>query len=314
MTVSAICSLLGGLGLFLYGMDSMRRHLEEAAGKRMLDILKTVTATTMRGFLAGTGITAAVQSSTVVIVLLVGLVEAGTLTLGQTVGVILGANIGTTVTSQLIAMNMEAVAPLLAFGGVVLLLFSKKEKWCSTGGVSAGLGLMFMGLSMMEHAMEPLGESESFLNILTACRGPVAGILVGTIFTALLQSSTASVSILQTLAKCGLVDVGQSIYIVFGQNMGTCFTALLASAGLSIAAKRTALLHLMINVLGTILFLILCRLLPVTELMEKLAPGEPARQIADIHTIFNVGTSLALLPFGKALVRLTERLMPEGKS
>lgn len=318
MTISDLCSLLGGLGLFLYGMWMLRSHLEAAAGKRLQEILKKLTAKPFYGFLAGTGITAAMQSSTAVTVLLVGFVDAGLCTLEQAVWVILGANIGTTVTGQLTAMDAKAAAPVLAFAGILLLLFSKRDKVIGLGGALAGSGVMLMGLSMMETAMLPLGESERFRALLTGCRNPVTAILMGTVFTAALQSSSASVGILQTLARNGLVDLEQGMYLVFGQNMGTCVTALLASAGACCNAKRTAVLHLMINVLGTVLFLILCQGMPMvfaglsaSALIEGLTPMQPARQIANVHTIFNIVTSLALLPFGGLLVKLAEKLVPE---
>ena len=313
MTISDLFSLLGGLGLFLYGMNLMRSSLETVAEKRMQTFLKTVTATPMRGFLAGTGITAVMQSSTAVTVLLVGLVDAGALSLRQTVGIILGANVGTTVTSQLTALDVGVLAPLMTFIGVFLLLFSKKESRRNLGEVVAGFGFMFIGLNMMEAAMVPLGESEYFRSILIACNHPVTGILAGTVFTAILQSSTASVSILQTLAKSGLVGIKQGIYIVFGQNTGTCLTALLASAGANIHAKRTAVLHLLINVLGTVFFFALCRVLPMVTLIERLSPLEPARQVANAHTIFNVVTSLVLLPFSGGLVKMVEWVMPGSR-
>ena len=328
MTISDFFSLLGGLGFFLYGMRMLREHLEAAAGTAMEKLLRRLTKTPLRGFLAGIGITAAVQSSTAVMVLLVGFVDSGFLSFSKTVWVILGANIGTTVTSQLTALDLGVLAPLLAFMGILMLLFSKKEKAsCGhtfmpsgrskeilcLGGVLSGFGMMFMGVSMVETAMEPLGESEGFLSLLTKCQNPLTGILAGTIFTALLQSSTASVGILQMLAKSGLIGMKQSIYIVFGQNMGTCFTALLASAGTSINARRTAALHLLINVLGTLVFLVLCQALPIVLWVEKLAPYDPARQIAHVHTLFNVVSSLAFMPLGGFLVKWTERLIPEKK-
>ena len=326
MTISDFFSLLGGLGFFMYGMRMLREHLEAAAGNAMETLLRRLTKTPLRGFLAGIGITAAVQSSTAVMVLLVGFVDSGFLTLQRTVWVILGANIGTTVTSQLMALDLGMLAPLLAFVGIVMMLFSKNEKApCRhtfmpsgrskeifrLGGILSGFGMMFLGLSMAEAAMEPLGESGVFQSLLIKCKNPLAGILAGTVFTALLQSSTASVGILQMLARNGLIGIGQSIYIVFGQNMGTCFTALLASAGTSINARRTAALHLFINVLGTLVFLALCQVLPLDLWVGRLAPSDPARQVAHVHTLFNVGSSLAFLPLGGLLVKWIKRLIPE---
>lgn len=242
-----------------------------------------------------------------------GLCGCGILSLFDTVWVILGANIGTTVTSQLTAVDMGTLAPLMAFLGIILLLFSKKEKLLCMGGVLSGVGMMFLGLSMVEGAMAPLGEEKWFLALLVKCQSPLAGILAGTIFTALLQSSAASVGILQMLAKNGLIGIHQSIYMVFGQNMGTCFTALLASAGTSVNARRTAVLHLLINVLGTVTFLGAARFLPLAGWVSWLAPNDPARQIAHAHTLFNVISSLALLPLGAFLIKITKWLVPERK-
>lgn len=312
MTISHFCSLLGGLGLFLYGMEMMRSHLEEAAGKRMQKLLTALTATPLRGFGAGVGVTATVQSSSAVMVLLVGFVDSGILTLKQAVWVILGANIGTTITGQMIALDLESLAPLCAFAGIMLLLFSKKKRWYCSGGVLSGLGVLFIGLDMMGDAMMPLGESKALLSLLTRCGNPITGIFMGMLFTAIIQSSSASVGILQALAKNGLIGLGQSIYLVFGQNMGTCVTALLASAGTGCNAKRTAVIHLLVNVLGTLFFAGICTLVPFGEWMERLAPLEPAKQIANVHTVFNMATSLALLPFGGLLVKAAEKIVADG--
>ncbi len=314
MTIFHLFSLLGGLGLFLYGMWIMREHLQAAAGIRMQHILGRMTATRLRGFLAGIGITAVLQSSSAVMVLLVGLTDAGILSLQQVIGVILGANIGTTITCQLIALDAEGFAPLLAFAGIMLLLFAPKEQWKRRGGILAGIGVMFIGLTMMGDAVRPLEQEKWCLEILAACKHPAAGIFAGTLVTAALQSSSASIAILQTLAKQGLTNIHQSIYIVFGQNMGTCVTGLLAAAGAGVHARQTAVVHLMVNVIGAVLFLILAWLLPVCNWVEALAPGDGARQIADIHTIFNIVTSLALLPAAGCLAELSQKLVPERRN
>lgn len=311
MTISHLFSLLGGLGLFLYGMWMMREHLQAAAGNRIKDILEKLTATPVRGFLAGIGITAMVQSSSAVMVLLVGLADAGAVSLMQAVPVILGANIGTTVTGQLIALRIEGVAPLLAFVGIFFLLFAKKERWKYRGGILSGAGVMFLGLTMMSEAVLPLKESEWFLGLLTACKSPVAGIVMGALATAVIQSSSASIGILQTLAKGGLLELNNCMYLVFGQNMGTCVTGLLASAGAGRNAKRTAMIHLMVNIFGTLLFTGLLEFFPLCRWIEAIAPGDTAKQIAHVHTVFNVVTSLACLPFINLLVRLSGRLAPE---
>lgn len=310
MSISEVFSMLGGLALFLYGMKMLRGHLEQAASGRLPGLLRHLTGTPILGFLTGIGITAAVQSSTAVMVLLIGFADAGIMPLMQAVWVILGANIGTTVTGQLTALEIKGIAPLFAFVGM-LLFFSKKERNQRIGGILSGLGIMFIGLAMVETAMQPLGKSRLFCSLLTRCTNPLTGILAGTVFTALLQSSTASVGILQALANNGLVDIRQSLYIVCGQNMGTCFTALLVAGRASVNARRTAVLHLLINALGTMLFLFLSLLVPLPDWLEQLAPESPAHQIANTHTIFNVVTSLVLLPFGGGLVKVVSFFVPE---
>lgn len=314
MTISDLFSLLGGLGLFLYGMDMMCRYLQRIAQGKMQEVIGKMTASTTKGFLAGTVITAILQSSSAITVLMVGMVNAGILSMRQTVGVILGANIGTTITGQLTAFRINEIAPLLAFVGTFLLLFCNKECGKKLGGMLAGLGFLFTGLAMMEYAMEPLGEENWLLELFGMCSNPAMGILVGTIFTAMIQSSSASVSILQTLAKCGLVKSAESMYIILGQNIGTCATALLASVKTNIRAKQTALLHVIINVLGAMIFCVLCQILPVIEWIEKVTPEEPARQIANMHTVFNVVTSLILLPFTGILVKIVEVMIPSKRS
>lgn len=313
MSVFHLCSLLGGLGLFLYGMWMMREHLQAAAAHQIERFLQRLTATRVRGFLAGIGVTAVLQSSSAVMVLLVGLADARMIGLRQAVWVILGANIGTTITGQLIALKVEGFAPLLAFVGILLLLFARQRRWRRRGGLLAGVGVMFIGLKMMGEAMLPLKEEAWFLSLLTACKHPAAGIFAGTAVTAVLQSSSASVAMLQTLAKNGLVDLTQSTYLVFGQNMGTCVTGLLASAGGGRIARQTAVIHLLVNVFGTILFVCLVQMLPVCVWVEGLAPGDAARQIADLHTIFNLVTSLTLLPLSDLLVRASEVICPPLK-
>ena len=299
--------------MFLYGMQSLREQLEEVAGRRMKQILEKMTETTFRGFFAGTAVTATVQSSSAVMVILVSLVDSGILTLRQVCPVILGANVGTTITGQIIALDLDMAAPLMAFFGVLILIFTKKKFWQCIGSLFSGLGVMFIGLSMMEYAMAPLGESERFLALLENCRHPLKGIFAGLIFTALIQSSSASVGILQTLARQGIVDIRQSIPIVFGQNLGTCITAFFASVGGGINARRTALVHLLINLLGTVLFLILGAILPLADWMVYSSPDSPAHQIANVHTLFNMVTSLVLLPFSSMLAELAKRMVSDRR-
>ena len=228
MKITDLISLLGGLGLFLYGMQMMSNGLEAAAGNRMKKILEKLTANRFLGVLVGAGITAAIQSSSATTVMVVGFVNSGMMTLGQAVWIIMGANIGTTITGQLIALDIGALAPLFAFIGVALIVFIKKEKVHHYGKIIAGLGILFIGMDMMSSAMMPLRDSQTFINLMTKFSNPVLGILAGALFTAVIQSSSASVGILQALAGSGVIGLSQAVYVLFGQNIGTCITAVLA--------------------------------------------------------------------------------------
>ena len=311
MTITNLLMLLGGLGLFLYGMQMMGSGLEAAAGNRMKRILERLTSNPILGVLVGGVITAVIQSSSATTVMVVGFVNSGMMTLRQAVWVIMGANIGTTITGQLIALDVGAIAPLFAFIGVVLVVFIKKQSVRYYGQIIAGLGILFIGMDMMSSSMAPLRESEAFVNLLTQFSNPVLGILAGTIFTAIIQSSSASVGILQALASSGVIGLSNAVFVLFGQNIGTCITAVLASIGTSRNAKRTTIIHLMFNIIGTILFTIVCIFTPLTDLVSSWTPTNPSAQIANMHTLFNVVTTLLLLPFGGYLAKLATRILPE---
>lgn len=306
-------SLLGGLALFLYGMQMMSNGLEAAAGNKMKQILEKLTANRFLGVLVGAGITAVIQSSSATTVMVVGFVNSGMMTLQQAVWIIMGANIGTTITGQLIALDVGAIAPLLAFLGVALVVFIKKQKVHHYGLILAGLGILFVGMDMMSAAMMPLRESEAFISLMTKFSNPFLGILAGAVFTAIIQSSSASVGILQALASSGLIGLGNAVYVLFGQNIGTCITAILASIGTNRNAKRTTIIHLMFNIIGTIIFTTVCILTPLTDLIESLTPDNVAAQIANMHTLFNIVTTLLLLPFGTYLAKLARKILPEKK-
>ncbi len=313
MKITDFFSLLGGLALFLYGMQMMSNGLEAAAGNKMKQILEKLTANRFLGVLVGAGITAVIQSSSATTVMVVGFVNSGMMTLRQAVWIIMGANIGTTITGQLIALDVSAIAPLLAFLGVALVVFVKKQKVHHYGLILAGLGILFVGMDMMSTSMMPLRDSEAFVALMTKFSNPVLGILAGTIFTAVIQSSSASVGILQALATSGLIGLGNAVYVLFGQNIGTCITAILAAIGTNRNAKRTTIIHLMFNIIGTTIFTTICILTPLTNVIEGLTPGNPAAQIANMHTLFNVVTTLLLLPFGTYLAKLATKILPEKK-
>lgn len=311
MSISIVLGLLGGLALFLYGMQMMSSGLEAAAGNRMKGILEKLTSNPILGVIVGAGITAVIQSSSATTVMVVGFVNSGMLSLQQAVWIIMGANIGTTITGQLIALDVGAIAPLLAFAGVAVVTFSKKQTAQHYGQIVAGLGILFLGMEMMSSAMSPLRDSETFISLMTQFGNPVIGILVGAVFTAIIQSSSASVGILQTLAIGGLIDLPNAVFVLFGQNIGTCITAVLASIGTSRNAKRTTIIHLTFNIIGTIIFTIVCILTPLTTVVQNFTPDNPAAQIANMHTLFNVVTTLLLLPFGRKLAKLAVRILPE---
>ena len=313
MKITDFFSLLGGLALFLYGMQMMSNGLEAAAGNKMKQILEKLTANRFLGVLVGAGITAVIQSSSATTVMVVGFVNSGMMTLRQAVWIIMGANIGTTITGQLIALDVSAIAPLLAFLGVALVVFVKKQKVHHYGLILAGLGILFVGMDMMSTSMMPLRDSEAFVVLMTKFSNPVLGILAGAIFTAVIQSSSASVGILQALATSGLIGLGNAVYVLFGQNIGTCITAILAAIGTNRNAKRTTIIHLMFNIIGTTIFTTICILTPLTNVIEGLTPGNPAAQIANMHTLFNVVTTLLLLPFGTYLAKLATKILPEKK-
>ena len=311
MQLANVLSLLGGLALFLYGMHMMSGGLEAAAGNRMKSILEKLTANRFLGVAVGAGITAVIQSSSATTVMVVGFVNSGLMSLRQAVWIIMGANIGTTITGQLIALDVGALAPLMAFAGVALVVFFKNPKLHNYGSIVAGLGVLFIGMDMMSAAMKPLADEPAFVSLMTRFENPILGILAGAAFTALIQSSSASVGILQALAASGAISFSSAVFVLFGQNIGTCITAVLASIGTSRNAKRTTLIHLMFNITGTIIFTIVCVLFPLPALVASFSPENIPSQIANMHTLFNIVTTLLLLPLGTQMAALAERILPE---
>lgn len=314
MGMTEILGLLGGLALFLYGMQMMSGGLEDAAGNKMKKILEKLTSNRLLGVLVGAGITAVIQSSSATTVMVVGFVNSGMMTLRQAVWIIMGANIGTTITGQLIALDVGVLAPLMAFIGVAMIVFLKAPKVHHIGKILAGLGILFIGMGMMSDAMVPLRESQVFIDLMTKFSNPVLGILAGAVFTAIIQSSSASVGILQALAIAGVIDFKAAVFVLFGQNIGTCITAVLASIGTNKSAKRTTVIHLLFNVIGTAVFTTACLILPITDWVSSITPDNMSQQIANMHTVFNITTTALLLPFGAYLAKLAEKILPESKS
>ena len=310
MDILEFFGLFGGLALFLHGMQMMSSGLEAAAGNRMKSVLERLTANRFMGILLGALITTAVQSSSATTVMVVGFVNAGIMSLNQAVWVIMGANVGKTTTGLLIALDVGALAPIVAFVGVFMMVFLKKPNLQHIGQLMAGLGILFIGMDMMSAAMEPLREVPAFVNMMATLSNPILGILFGTVFTALIQSSAASVGILQTLAAAGVVEFAPSVYILFGQNIGTCITAVMASFGVSRDAKRATCVHILFNVIGTVIFTVVVMVTPLTAFIASTVAG-PMAQIAVMHVIFNLATTVLLIPFGSALARLATRILPD---
>lgn len=313
MSVANILSMAGGLGLFLFGIRTMGDGLENAAGAKLKRMLEVLTGNRFLAVLVGFVVTAIIQSSTATTVMVVGFVNAGMMSLAQAVGVIMGANIGTTVTSLLIALNFSSVAAAAVLVGVILMLASKKTVVKNLGAIFTGFGLLFLGIDMMSDSMAPLRESAGFMNfIVTVSESPLRplfGIILGIVMTAVLQSSSASVGVLQTLAMQGLVPLKFSVFVLFGQNIGTCLTALFSTVGAKKNSKRAAVIHLLFNLIGTGIFIIIALLTPYVEWIEKLSP-DPMAQIAISHIVFNIVSTVIMFPFAKVLVKLSCLLVP----
>ena len=315
MTLMNVLSLFGGLGLFLFGMKVLGEGLEKAAGNRLRHLLEMVTQNRLLAMLAGVAITALIQSSAATTVMVVGFVNADLLSLTQAVGVIMGANIGTTVTPLMLSLQIDFAAIFACLG---LVLNSLPEKHASArqfGQVVMGMGILFVGMNTMSAAMAPLKDWEGFQTALQSVSNPLVLVLIGAGITALLHSSAASIGILQVLVAEGVMPLSSAIFVLFGQNIGTCVTALIACSGTNITAKRAAMVHLLFNVIGTALFTIIAIVLPFASWIEVLAPGNLRLQIAVTHIFFNIVTTALLLPLAKWLEQTACLLVPgEGQA
>ena len=316
--VEMLFRFIGGLGMFLYGMNVMADGLQKSAGNRMKHLLEFLTRNRLMGILVGAGVTAIIQSSSATTVMVVGFVNAGLMNLTQAVGVIMGANIGTTVTAWLVSMSEwgaflkpEFFAPLLIGIGAVMMLFSKKEKIVDVSEILVGFGVLFIGLNFMSGAITPYRDAPIFSEAFRVLgRNPILGMLAGLAVTALIQSSSASVGILQTLAANGLVNWSSAVFITQGRNIGTCVTALLSSLGAHKTAKRAAVIHLMFNTIGAIVFGLL--MFVVFTINKAWASSEiNSVGISMFHTFFNVTNTLLLYPFGNLLVKLSGMIVKD---
>lgn len=312
MSLLMAFSLLGGLGMFLYGMKMMSDGLENMAGDRMRRLLEMLTTKRIAAVAVGAGVTAMVQSSSATTVMLVGFVNAGLMTLLQATGVIMGANIGTTITAQLIAFKLSDIAPIILFIGMLMTMFLRKRKMVRLGEIILGFGLLFVGLTLMSDAMHPLRDNEAFRNFLVNFKSPLIGVLIGAAFTAIIQSSSASVGILQAMAVMGIIGLDSAVYVVLGQNIGTCVTAIISAIGTSTNSKRTAGIHLTFNIVGTLLYMIVLAVFPsIITWVQTLSPDNVSRQIANFHTVFNVSITVLLFPFARQIVKLVSFIIPD---
>ena len=326
MTIFNVFTLMGGIAMFLYGMDLMGKALEQTAGSKLQGILSTMTSSPIRGLLLGMAVTAVIQSSGATTVMAVGFVNSGLMELHQAISVIMGANVGTTVTGWLLSlsglegdsfltkmMNPTAWSPILGFIGIWMYMIGKDRKR-GIGKILLGFSILMAGMNTMSHAMSPLADEPWFMDLFLSFKNPILGVIAGAVLTAVLQSSSASVGILQALTSTGAVTYSAAVPIIMGQNIGTTVTALISSAGANKNAKRTAFVHLYFNVIGTILFL--CGFYGLNALIGFAFFNETANTfgIAIVHTIFNVVTTAILLPFNRLLEKLAILTVPDSPS
>lgn len=319
--ITTVFSFVGGLGMFLYGMNVMSEGLQKKAGDKLRGLLNFLTNNRLMGVVFGALITAVIQSSSATTVMVVGFVNSGLMTLAQAVGVIMGANIGTTITAWIVSMNEwgsfmkpEVLAPVILGIGAFMVIFSKVQRRKDVGEILVGFAMIFVGLNFMSTAMVPLSQNEGFISIFAIlAQNPILSLLVGLIVTAIIQSSSASVGILQTLATTGNVAFGAATFITLGQNIGTCITAILSSAGANRIAKRAAVIHLMFNIIGSVIFAL--GLVVLFNFIDPILANEKINsvQISIFHTIFNITNTIILFPFANLLVKISEKLIPIHK-
>ena len=317
MDIFSVLSMIGGLAMFLYGMETMGDGLAKTAGGKLEHILEKLTSTPIKGVLLGAAVTAVIQSSSATTVMVVGFVNSGIMKLSQAVGIIMGANIGTTVTSWIVSLSgiessnivlqflkPTSFCPILALIGIILLMFTKDEKKHDIGGILLGFAVLMFGMDTMSNAVKPLADVPEFTSILTMFSNPVLGMIAGAVLTAVIQSSSASVGILQALCATGSVTFGTALPIIMGQNIGTCIMALISAIGAKKNAKRAAFVHLYFNIIGTILFMVVFYTLNAFMHFAFLGTTANAAGIAVIHSVFNVVATVCLLPFHRLLEKL----------
>ena len=302
----SIINLLCGIGMFLMGMTLMSDYTTLTFGSRLKDILAQLTGNKISGVLTGLAVTGIIQSSCAVTVAAISFVNAGLLSVAGAAGIVMGANIGTTVTSLIIAFNFSSVAPLAIFIGAFMKLLCKKEKLQNAGIILCGFGILFVGLSTMASSFEALRENGSFLSFIASSQGKFRGILTGFIMTAIMQSSSATVGILQALSMQGLVPINSAFYIILGQNIGAVIPVIISSVGADKAAKQVGIIHLLFNLIGCTIFIVLLELVPINKLLSF--TDNNSLKISLFHIIFNTASTVLLLPFTDYLIRISEKI------
>ena len=304
--------IMGGLGLFLYGMNLMGDGLQKSAGSKLKRIIELLTSNVIMGVLVGMVVTMIIQSSSATTVMVVGFVNAGIMSLPQAIGVIMGANIGTTITAQLVSLDVNFLAPIALGIGIVIYMFSKKPKYKHIAEILIGFGILFTGMDFMKDAVKPLAEYQGFTDMLLSFgHHPLLGVLMGFAITAIVQSSSASMGMLIALASQGLIPITAALPILYGENIGTCVTSLISSIGATRNARRAAIMHLTFNVLGSMIFMLILSK-PIVAIVTAIDPTDAARQIANAHTLFNIINVIILLPFNKLIVKLALKLVPQN--
>ncbi len=304
-TVTQIILALGGLGLFLYGMKLLGDGLELAAGAKLRKILEKITSNRWLGALVGVIVTAIIQSSTAVSVMVVGFVNASLMTLSQAMGVLMGATIGTTVTSLILSFNISQYAPIFIFLGAFMVVLSKKNNTKYTGQIIAGFGILFFGMTTMSSNLKPLAESDAFKTLISSISNPLLGVLFGILFAALIQSSSAAVGILQALGAAGALLLPDSVYIIYGIHIGACFTAVISSIGATKDAKRTSLSYVLFTVFGTVIFSVITLLTPFTSWIQSMSPNNVSLQISLVHIVSTIVSTLVLLPCVNLITKIS---------
>lgn len=326
MDIFSLLTMIGGLALFLYGMNVMGDGLKKVSGGKLEKILEKLTSNPLKAVLLGAGVTAVIQSSSATTVMVVGFVNSGIMKLSQAVGIIMGANVGTTITSWILSLSgiesggfflqmlkPTSFSPILAIIGIILMMSAKNDKRKDIGSIMLGFAVLMFGMDTMSAAVEPLKDVPEFTNILTMFTNPILGVLAGLILTAIIQSSSASVGILQALCSTGAISFGCAFPIIMGQNIGTCVTAIISSIGASKNAKRTAMVHLYFNVIGTVIFMVAFYILNAAIGFSFMNEAASPAGIAVIHSIFNVVATLILLPFSKGLEKLAYMTIKEDR-